>query len=219
MHCTGGAMIGCWSTKGGSGTTVVAAALALSRAASGASVRLVDACGDLPAALGICEPTTAGLSEWLASSRPEHDDLAGRFIPVTAHLSLLPRGSIDDFDLRPDSVSRLAKELQRLEGCTIVDFGQLPARVDLRECGMRSILIVRPCYLALRRATKCPKPDAIIVVEEPGRALVTRDIEQVVGAPMMATVPIDPTIARSVDAGLLGTRLPPLLAQSLDGWA
>ena len=91
--------------------------------------------------------------------------------------------------------------------------------MDLRECGIRSILIVRPCYLALRRATKCPKPDAIIVVEEPGRALVTRDIEQVVGAPVMAKVPIDPTIARSVDAGLLGTRLPPLLAQSLDGWA
>ena len=37
-------MIGCWSTKGGSGTTVIAAALALSRASSGTSVRLVDAC-------------------------------------------------------------------------------------------------------------------------------------------------------------------------------
>jgi hypothetical protein len=99
-----------------------------------------------------------------------------------------------------------------------VDVGRLISHVDLREHAMRSILVVRPCYLALRRATQSPKPDSIIVVEEPGRALTTRDIESVIGAPVMTTVPIDPTIARSVDAGLLGTRLPPILATAINGW-
>ncbi len=69
-------MIGCWSTKGGSGTTVIAAALALSRANSGTSVRLVDACGDLPAALGIAEPSGPGLTDWLATSRHDSEDFA-----------------------------------------------------------------------------------------------------------------------------------------------
>jgi hypothetical protein len=35
----------------------------------------------------------------------------------------------------------------------------------------------------------------------------------------MAKVPIDPTIARSVDSGLLATRLPPVLATALNGWS
>ena len=211
-------MIGCWSTKGGSGTTVIAAALALSCANSGTSVRLVDACGDLPAALGIAEPSGPGLTDWLATSRHDSDDFAARFIPVTANLSVLPRGNFDELTLRAESVARLSRAMQQLGGCTIADFGRLISHVDLREHAMRSILVVRPCYLALRRATQSPKPDSIIFVEEPGRALTTRDIESVIGAPVMTTVPIDPTIARSVDAGLLGTRLPPILATAINGW-
>ncbi|MFZ9275324.1 MAG: cellulose synthase operon protein YhjQ/BcsQ, partial [Ilumatobacteraceae bacterium] len=111
MHCTGGVMIGCWSTKGGSGTTVIAAALALSRAGSGTSVRLVDACGDLPAALGIAEPSGPGLTDWLATSRHDSDDFAARFLPVTANLSLLPRGNFDELTLRAESVAHLSRAL------------------------------------------------------------------------------------------------------------
>jgi hypothetical protein len=212
-------MIGCWSTKGGSGTTVISAALALTRAKSGEAVRLVDACGDLPAVLGISEPDAPGLSDWFASSKATANDLAGHFIPVAANVSLLPRGSFENVPLDRDALARLSRALQHLGGCTIVDFGRLVERLELQEHAIRSILVVRPCYLALRRASQSPKPDSIIVVEEPSRALRPRDVEQVIGARIMASVPIDPTIARCVDAGLLATQLPPRLVAALDGWS
>ncbi len=212
-------MIGCWSTKGGSGTTVIAAALALSRALTGNQVFLVDACGDLPATLGIAEPTTRGLTDWLASSKPEPSTLADHFIPVTANVSLLPKGTIEEYVLHSDALARLSRGLQQLNQCTIIDFGRQVSHLDLREHALRSILVVRPCYLALRRATQSPQPDSIVVVEEPGRALTCTDIQRLIGAPIMAKVPIDPTIARSVDSGLLATRLPPMLATALNGWS
>ena len=58
----------CWSAKGGSGTTVVAAALALGSAVDSL---LVDVDGELPAALGVPEPCGQGLSDWFASDAPD----------------------------------------------------------------------------------------------------------------------------------------------------
>ena len=65
-------MIVCWSIKGGSGTTVVSAALALSLAQrNNAPVRIVDLAGDIPSALGIAEPSSAGVSDWLVNETTE----------------------------------------------------------------------------------------------------------------------------------------------------
>jgi hypothetical protein len=47
-----------------------------------------------------------------------------------------------------------------------------------------------------------------VLVDEPGRALRARDIEASLRAPVVATVLLDPAIARAVDAGLLVARLP-----------
>jgi hypothetical protein len=75
---------------------------------------------------------------------------------------------------------------------------------------------LRPCYLALRRAAKLPRrPHGVVVVREPGRALTSRDIQSVVGAPVVAEVSVTDEVARSVDAGLLATRLPRLLADEV----
>jgi hypothetical protein len=52
------------------------------------------------------------------------------------------------------------------------------------------------------------RPSGIVLVEEPGRALRPRDVEASLGAPVVATVLLDPAIARAVDAGLLLARLP-----------
>ena len=56
----------CWSAKGGSGTTVVAAALALVLARQQPTT-LVDLAGDIPAALGLPQPSGPGVADWLAS--------------------------------------------------------------------------------------------------------------------------------------------------------
>ncbi|MFM9137965.1 MAG: hypothetical protein ACKOQZ_07505, partial [Actinomycetota bacterium] len=104
--------------------------------------------------------------------------------------------------------------------CTIVDVGTHPSAATICAQATKSILVVRPCYLALRRATRSTiTPDSVIVVQEPGRALTTRDIEGVVGTKVTATIPVDPTIARAVDAGLLSSRLPIALATAIARWA
>ena len=213
-------MYACWSTKGGSGTTVVAAALALSRAATGASVRLVDFAGDLPAALGIVEPDSPGVTDWLVARDATTDDLMQSFIPVTSRVTLLPLGTQPTLALTDADAMRLAHALATDASCTIVDVGTHPNAAAICAQATKSILIVRPCYLALRRATRSTiTSDSVIVVQEPGRALTTRDIEGVVGTKVTATIPVDPTIARAVDAGLLSSRLPIALATAIAGWA
>ena len=66
-------LLACWSVKGGSGTTVVAAALALLLAQrSPAGALLADLAGqeglggDGAAVLGLDEPSSPGLAGWLA---------------------------------------------------------------------------------------------------------------------------------------------------------
>jgi hypothetical protein len=55
----------------------------------------------------------------------------------------------------------------------------------------------------------------VVLINEPGRALGRKDIESVLGIPVVADVLIDPNVARAVDAGLLAGRLPRTLARSL----
>ena len=70
-------------------------------------------------------------------------------------------------------------------------------------------MVVRPCYMALRRAVAADmKADGIVLIEEPGRALTQRDVERALGIPVVAVITFDPAIARSVDAGLLACRQP-----------
>ena len=48
--------------------------------------------------------------------------------------------------------------------------------------------------------------DGIVLVAEPGRALNERDVADVTGLDVVATVPVTPGIARTIDAGLLAAR-------------
>ena len=68
-------MILCWAAKGGSGTTVVACALALG-SAHARPATLVDLSGDCATALGLAEPAGPGVVDWLASPTAGFDDLA-----------------------------------------------------------------------------------------------------------------------------------------------
>lgn len=79
------------------------------------------------------------------------------------------------------------------------------------------ILVVRNDYLTLRRATRMKtivpvggeefKPDYTLVVMEPGRALDFKDVENVVGGHCIP-VPFSTAFQRTVDAGLLSSRIP-----------
>jgi hypothetical protein len=65
-------------------------------------------------------------------------------------------------------------------------------------------LVTRACYLALRRALAHPlRAHGVVLLRERDRALSERDIEDVLGLPVVATLPVEPAMARAIDAGLL----------------
>ena len=200
----------CWSAKGGSGTTCVAAALALS---STAESLLVDLEGELPAALGVPEPGGQGLSDWFSSDAPERSvlDLA---VDVAGRARLVPRGPT----AIPRESTRWSPLHAFLSGSSrevIVDAGCGEPPAELLAEPARSLLVTRPCYLSLSRACRLRRPDGIVLVEEPGRSLTASDVSRAIGAPVVARVTVDPAIARAVDAGLLAARLPSAMLKSL----
>jgi MinD-like ATPase involved in chromosome partitioning or flagellar assembly len=210
-------LIARWSAKGGAGTTVVAASLAVLAAREGdAGSLLVDLAGDAPAALGLAEPTGSGVAGWLSAGRDVPPDALHRLeVPAGGGLTLLPRGEGALLEDRADVLATLLGA----DGRTVVaDCGTDPRGAALRVAAgaTRSILVTRACFLALRRALTVPlRPSEVVLLSEPGRALARRDIEDSVGAPVVAEVSVDPAVARAVDAGVLATRLPRGLAREL----
>lgn len=79
-----------WSAKGGVGTTVVAAAVALASAHS-RSTLLVDLAGDVELLFGRA-PARTGLGQWLEAENPPPDALSRLEIDLAPNLSLLPWG-------------------------------------------------------------------------------------------------------------------------------
>ena len=210
-------LLACWSSKGGAGTTVVAAtfALLLGRAGSRGAL-LVDLAGDAPAALGLVDPDSPGIAGWLAAGVDVPPDALHRLEVFAADgLALLPRG---DGRLPAERADVLARLLAADDRPVVVDCGTDPSGVALvvASSATRSVLVTRPCFLALRRAATLPmRPSEVVLVTEPGRALGRSDVERAVGAPVVAEVAVDPQVARAVDAGLLTSRLPRGLARDL----
>lgn len=212
----------CWSVKGGSGTTVVSAALALGLASVGRTVLAADFAGDLPAVLGVADPTGPGLLDWLDAGPAVPNDGLARIAHVGTHgVTIVPKG---DWSTRAgagdaDAGTRLAHALRAVRGgspviadCGKVDTAAMRAFVAAAD---RSFLVLRPCYLALRRALDAPRPTAVVLITEPDRSLGLRDVEDVLGVPVAVAINWDPAIARAVDAGLLSARVPRRLANAL----
>jgi MinD-like ATPase involved in chromosome partitioning or flagellar assembly len=211
-------LIACWSVKGGSGTTVVAAALALlhARAAPGGAV-IADLMGDIPAALGMPEPAGPGLAAWLAAPDDVGADALARLaVPIGSGLDVLATG--EPAPERPGRGAALVAALGQDGRTVVIDAGSCPtgAALDVAASASISLLVVRPCFLALRRAVAAPvRPSGVILVREPGRSLGRRDVEEALQVPVCAEVDLEPAVARAVDAGLLAARLPRSLAHAL----
>jgi hypothetical protein len=208
----------CWSVKGGAGTTVVAAGLAL---ACPEPVTLIDLPGELPAVLGICEPAGQGLADWFASSAPPEaiDDLA---LDAGRGLRVVPRG-VGSIDPDHERWAELAGWLTAAARPFVVDAGAAPPPPALAAAGRaddeasrRELLVVRPCYLTLRRACALAwRPDGAIIVDDHHHALTRADVARSIGVPVVAEIAVDPAVARAVDAGLLAARVPSSLVRPL----
>ncbi len=207
----------CWSPKGGSGTTVVAAALALLLAERHGSALLVDLAGDAPAVLGLPDPPGQGAWDWLAAPTAGPQALGRLVREGTAGVDLLPTGAGPPDVWRPGRVASLIDALASERRPVVVDAGLL--RPELHDAVARatcSLLVIRSCYLALRRAVAAPlRPSGVVLVREPGRALGRHDVEDVLGVPVVACIDLSPDVARAVDAGLLVSRLPRSLVRGL----
>jgi hypothetical protein len=194
----------CWAAKGGSGTTVFAAAKAL---ASPIPTLLVDLAGDAMAVLGLPEPDGPGVHDWLRSDAPA-ERLVRLEHRATEHLSVLAAGEPGD----PDAAGRwfeLCAHLRADGRNVVVDAGSGRPPTALLAAADENLLVTRACYVALRRAVALGiTPTGVVLVEEPGRSLRAADIEASIGAPVVSTALLDPAIARAVDAGLLVSRLP-----------
>lgn len=201
----------CWSPKGGSGTTVVAAVLALSLARSSPrGALIVDLAGDVPAVLGLPDPAGPGVADWLASPPGVGREALARLeVDAGRRLSLLPGGS------------GLAGAAAASRADDLVDVLEADGRAVVADCGRAerspgrhvalgatlSLCVLRPCYLAVRRVIAANlRPTGVVLVGERGRSLQPRDIEEVLGVPVLAEVPVDQGLARAVDAGLLAGR-------------
>ena len=200
-----------WAAKGGAGCSVTAAAVAL-LGSTEAEVLLVDLTGEQPDLLGLGPVDGPNLGDWLAhAGAPPPDALARLERPVTAALRLLTTGPDgagchEGARSRLDLLARLLADDGRL---VVLDLGRWQDRWSpLHQAARQRILVTRACYLALRRASGGPAPTGTVLVQEPARALGPGDVAEVVDAPVVAVVPVDPTIARVVDAGLLACRLP-----------
>lgn len=185
-------------------------------------------CGDVPAALGLTAGPGPGLADWLrASSDVPADALRRMEIDAGGGLAVLPWASghgpasslhggcgTESVDRAEDLAAALAGD-----GRTVVfDCGTARSGPELTVAAAadQSLLVLRPCYLALRRALEAPiRPSGLVVVREPNRALSSRDIEDVLGVPIRAEIPYDPAVSRCVDAGLLARRIPRGLERAL----
>lgn len=210
-----------WSPKGGSGTSVVAAACALHSAHTLGASRLVDLCGDQPAILGLGADPETGVADWLAAGPTAPTDALDRLaVEIVPGLSLLARGrstGVLEPAVAAESGAALAVAL-RDDPLTIIDVGvpDTPVARAVLEVTDVSIMVMRECYVALRRAVRNPltaRAFGIVVVAEPGRSLGPGDISRVLGRQVIARVPIRDAIARGVDAGTLPARLPEPLAK------
>jgi hypothetical protein len=193
------------SSKGGNCTTVTTASFALHQAATGARTILIDLCGDLPAVLGLAEPQGPGINDWLAEeSNTTGSDLLSLGTVTSDTVLLIHRGS--QFVTGEPRWAKLAEFITSTDAYVIIDAGSGFLPDELRHAATHLTMVIRPCYIALRRAAQQTRPTDLFVINEPGRALTVKDVEHVLGVSVHAEIPHSAVISRAVDAGLFSSR-------------
>src|SRR5262249_39634950 len=186
-----------------------------------APARVVDLTGDQPAVLGLPDEPAPGVRDWLRTgAHAPADALDHLAIDINVGVSLLPAGAPDIGAALPEAGARPALPLPADPRPTVCAAGgfDAPALLALAEVADASVMVVRGCYLALRRAVHHEATEAcagVVLIDEHGRSLVKRDVEDVLGLPVLAAIEARGAIARAVDAGLLPTRLPDALARPM----
>lgn len=221
-------LIALWSATGGSGTSVFTAACALviardvRDAARIGGVRVADLAGDLPAIFGLGADPEVGLADWLAAGAEAPTDALDRLlVEVASGVALLPRGGalLPPTLAAPEAGAALAVALASGTSPVLVDCGTArePALQAVVEVADVALVVLRSCYLSLRRAVKSPclaHTSGVVLLDESERTLGANQIGDVLDLPVLARIAVDARVARAVDAGVLTNRLPDPLARA-----
>lgn len=200
------------SVRGGVGTSVVSAAIAVLAARDQSRpTYLVDLTGDQTDIFGLAQ-ADIGLDDWTTRADRRLTDLA---VDIDPQLRLVPsRTALDSTESLDGLVTAL--EQRRHDAHIVIDAGRLDLSDSFRELRPTHLLVIRPCYLALRATVSSSRNwDGLVVVRPPDRVLTTRDVVNVTGLPAIAEVDMSADVARAVDAGVFGSRLPSGLERSL----
>lgn len=200
------------SVRGGVGTSVVSAAIAVLAARDQSRLTyLVDLTGDHTDIFGLAHVET-GLDDWTTQADRRLTDLA---LEINPKLRLVPSRVALDATVSLDGLVTALEQL-RHDAHIVIDAGRLDLTDSLRELRPTHFLVIRPCYLALRATVSSSRTwDGLVIVRPPDRVLTTRDVVNVTGLPAIAEVDMSADVARAVDAGVFGSRLPAALERSL----
>lgn len=201
--------------RGGQGTTTVATVLALMSARHRQTVLTTGQVDDVCALTGTLRPESTSTTPicpnlLLTSAGQTADAGLGASTGRVAVGGDGDGGVVRNPDETPGQggpvVDGLVPEVQ------VVDVGRLRPEMDRggagNELDMVRWLVVRgPCYLSLRAAVEHHWADGVILLVEPGRSLSAADVADVLGVPVVAQIPVEPAVARVIDAGLLLGRL------------
>lgn len=218
------------SMKGGSGVSTTAALTALAaRRNIDQPVTLVDLCGDQHAIFG--RPPAAGIAEWAARGLPP-EDLDSALDDAASGVQLLGRGA-GPLPPRGRQAGEVVDGLlvwMATRGTVVVDAGNLhpgwdsahgpgyDLRCQLSAASDHTMVVVRRCYLAARRAPSMPhRASRMIVVDEGGDRMKPDEIGQFTGVPLAAAIPVEAATARAVDSGLIAPLATDATLRSLGG--
>ncbi len=216
-------LVSFWSPKGGSGTSVVAAAFTAVLARHHHDVRLLDAAGDQPAICGVrVPPEPRGVADWLAAGPLSPAAAIESFALDAGSFTLVPTGGAELHGALGAAGAALAVVLRDDPRISVVDAGRAraPAVRSLVELAHLSVIVVRNCLLALHRVHErrdlVDVTSGLVLVDEPHRSVLERDVCTLVARPQLGVVPCVPEIARTVDAGVLLGRAPAQLFRAVD---
>ena len=127
-------------------------------------------------------------------------------------VELLPDHNSGDWNFLSRALSQIHDQAINI----VIDAGISPVSKTLWEVADTNYLIIRPCYLALRKAVEQNRSTTgVILITGGDRVLTRRDVQSVLKTEVVAEIALDPEIARRVDSGLLHSRIPPALSAAL----
>ena len=127
---------------------------------------------------------------------------------MAALFGILPPESQDGaVPVAPDL--ELGRHRRSAPGLVVLDAGSRLEGPQNPDADEDYVVVRGPCYLALRSllAAQAGRYDGVILVNEPARSLRASDVAEVLGVAVVAQVTWHPAVARSIDAGVLPSRI------------